>query len=158
MSAGAILKFVKVPRSISTLPEGESLFNDASSLIIFRFAMVAVATGQFIWQHAALSFGWMLIGGIGIGVVPGFIFLKVHRIFPTNVNMDTILTLVVPYIMYIAAEEVHTSGVLSVVRGGVFLSVRRYEFLRTSAFRLQGVNVLYSLLKLDLEEERLGIG
>ena len=48
VSAGAILKFVKVPKTFSTVLEGESLFNDASSLIIFRFAMVAVATGQLM--------------------------------------------------------------------------------------------------------------
>lgn len=74
VSAGAILKFVKVPKTFSTVLEGESLFNDASSLIIFRFAMVAVATGQLIWQDAATSFGWMIIGGTGIGVLLAFIF------------------------------------------------------------------------------------
>ena len=59
VSTGAIMKFVKVPRSTSAILEGESLLNDASSLIIFRFALVAVGTGQFIWQQAALSFyGW----------------------------------------------------------------------------------------------------
>ncbi|EJG2309562.1 cation:proton antiporter, partial [Elizabethkingia anophelis] len=117
VSAGAILKFVKVPKTFSTVLEGESLFNDASSLIIFRFAMVAVATGQLIWQDAATSFGWMIIGGTGIGVLLAFIFLKIHKIFPSDVNMDTILSLVTPYVMYIAAEEVHSSGVLAVVSG-----------------------------------------
>lgn len=81
VSAGAILKFVKVPKNMSTVLEGESLFNDASSLIIFRFAMVAVATGQFIWQDAAVSFGWMVFGGLGIGVVLAFIFLKIEKYF-----------------------------------------------------------------------------
>ena len=141
VSAGAILKFIKVPKNLASLLEGESLFNDASSLIIFRFAMVAVATGQFIWQDAALNFVWMVIGGVGIGLMLAFIFLKVHRIFPTDVNMDTVLTLVAPYIMYIVAEEVHASGVLSVVSGGLFLSVRRFQFLRTSEGRLKGANV-----------------
>ncbi|RAV28968.1 Na+/H+ antiporter [Sinomicrobium soli] len=141
VSAGAILKFVKVPKSISTILEGESLFNDASSLIIFRFAMVAVATGQFVWQDAVLSFGWMVTGGVGIGLMIALVFLKVHKIFPTDVNMDTVLSLVAPYIMYITAEELHASGVLSVVSGGLFLSIRRYEFLRTSESRLRGSNV-----------------
>jgi len=168
VSTGAILKFVKVPKHISTLLEGESLFNDASSLIIFRFAMAAVATGQFIWQDAALSFGWMVIGGIGLGILLAFIFLKVHRLFPTDVNMDTILTLVAPFIMYIAAEEVHASGVLAVVSGGLFLSVRRHQFLRTSQSRLQGANVwasfaflingiVFLLIGLDLPEIMHGL-
>src|SRR5688572_29835936 len=65
VSASAILKFVKVPRRVASILEGESLLNDSSSLIIFRFAMLAVATGQFIWMDAVLSFGWMVIGGAG---------------------------------------------------------------------------------------------
>ncbi|WP_312921888.1 Na+/H+ antiporter [Empedobacter brevis] len=168
VSAGAILKFVKVPKNLATLLEGESLFNDASSLIIFRFAMVAVATGQFIWQDAALSFGWMLVGGIGLGILIAIIFLKVHKTFPTDVNMDTVLSLVAPYIMYIAAEEVHASGVLAVVSGGLFLSVRRHEFLRSSESRLRGANVwqsfaflingiVFLLIGLDLPEIMKGL-
>ena len=61
VSAGAILKFVKIQKSTASILEGESLLNDASSLIIFRFAMVAVATGQFIWKEAILVLaGWFL--------------------------------------------------------------------------------------------------
>src|ERR1700753_3361847 len=68
VSTGAITKFVKIPRATSAILEGESLLNDASSLIIFRFALVAVGTGQFVWQQAALSFLWMVIGGVTVGL------------------------------------------------------------------------------------------
>ena len=162
VSAGAILKFVKVPKRMSSILEGESLLNDASSLIIFRFAMIAVATGQFIWQEAALSFGWMLVGGVGIGLLVAFIFKKAHQKLPTDVNMDIILTLVAPYAMYMAAEEVHASGVLAVVSGGLYLSYHRHSFLDGSS-RLRGENVwqsfvfllnglVFMLIGLDLPE------
>lgn len=144
VSASAILKFVKVPKRMSSILEGESLLNDASSLIIFRFAMIAVATGQFIWYDATLSFSWMLVGGIGIGVLIGLIFMKCHKYLPTDANMDTILTIVAPYVMYIAAEEVHSSGVLAVVSGGLLLSNNRHRFLSTAS-RLRGLNVWESL-------------
>jgi CPA1 family monovalent cation:H+ antiporter len=78
VSTGAITKFVKIPKSTSAILEGESLLNDASSLIIFRFALVAVGTGQFIWQEAALSFLWMVIGGVGIGLSLGWLFVQAH--------------------------------------------------------------------------------
>src|SRR6478735_155524 len=52
VSTGAITRFVRIPKSTSAILEGESLLNDASSLIIFRFALVAVGTGQFIFQQA----------------------------------------------------------------------------------------------------------
>ncbi|WP_160715972.1 Na+/H+ antiporter [Chitinophaga solisilvae] len=162
VSASAILKFVKVPKRMSSILEGESLLNDASSLIIFRFAAIAVSTGQFIWYNAALSFVWMVIGGILIGLAVGFVFLKAHKWLPTDVNMDIILTLVTPYAMYIAAEEVHASGVLAVVSGGLFLSYHRHRFLGSSS-RLRGENVwqsfvfllnglVFMLIGLDLPE------
>jgi CPA1 family monovalent cation:H+ antiporter len=168
VSAGAILKFVKVPKRLSSILEGESLLNDASSLIIFRFAMIAVATGQFIWYEAALSFGWMVIGGVGIGLLIAFIFMKAHKYLPTDSNIDIVLTLVAPYIMYIVAEEVHSSGVLSVVSGGLFLSYYRHHFL-DSRSRIRSLNVweslsfvlngiVFLLIGLDLPEITEGLG
>ena len=145
VSAGAILKFVKVPRAISSILEGESLLNDASSLIIFRFALVAVSTTQFIFSKAVVSFSWMVIGGIGIGLLIGLIFMKLHKYLPTDANMDIVFTLVMPYIIYLTAEEAHCSGVLSVVSAGLYLSNNRHSFL-TSASRVQGYNVWQSLI------------
>ena len=55
VSAATIMKFVKVPRRISAILEGESLFNDASSLIIVKFALIAIGTGQFVWYQATAS-------------------------------------------------------------------------------------------------------
>lgn len=167
VSAAAILRFVTVPKRMSSILEGESLLNDASSLIVFRFAMVAVATGQFIWHEAALSFGWMLVGGVGIGLLVALLFLKAHKWLPTDVNMDIILTLVAPYAMYIAAEETHASGVLAVVSGGLFLSYHRYRFLSGSAL-LRGETVwqnlvfvlnglVFLLIGLDLPEIMAGL-
>jgi Na+/H+ antiporter len=140
VSAGAILKFVKVPKTISSILEGESLLNDASSLIIFRFAMIAVATEQFIFYKAAASFTWMIIGGVAIGLLIGWLFMKAHKYLPTDANVDIVLSLLTPYIIYLAAEEVHSSGVLAVVSGGLLLSNNRHRFL-SSKSRLQGINV-----------------
>ncbi len=145
VSAGAILNFIKVPTRMRSILEGESLLNDASSLIIFRFALIAVATGQFIWYDAAISFSWMLIGGIGIGVLIGWIFMTAHRFLPTDANTDIVLSVVTPYMIYLVAEAAHSSGVLAVVSGGLYLSVRRYRFL-SSHSRLRGVNVWESLV------------
>ena len=144
VSAGAILKLVKVPRRVSYILEGESLLNDASSLIILRFALIAVATGEFIWGNAALSLVWMLTGGLGVGLLLGFVFMKFHKYLPTDANIDIVLTIITPYIMYIAAESVHSSGVLAVVSGGLLLSNYRYRFLSSSS-RLKTLNVWESL-------------
>ena len=144
VSAGAILKFVKVPKTVASILEGESLLNDASSLIIFRFALIAVGTGQFIWHQAALTFVWMVLGGIASGLLIGWLIMKMHRFLPKDANMHIALTLVTPYAMYISAEALGSSGVLGVVAGGLLLSNRRLLFL-DSTVRLRNVNVWESL-------------
>lgn len=145
VSTGAITKFVKIPRSTSAILEGESLLNDASSLIIFRFALVAVGTGQFIWQEAIGSFLWMVIGGAGIGLLLAWIFVQAHKRLPTDASSDTVLTLIEPYILYWVAEELHCSGVLAVVAGGLFLSAKRLVFLNSSS-RIRGFSVWESFV------------
>lgn len=140
VSTGAIMKFVKIPRSTSAILQGESLLNDASSLIIFRFAAVAVSTGQFIWHQAALDFLWMVAGGVGIGLLLGWIFVQAHKRLPTTAPSDIALTLIEPYFMYWLAEQLHSSGVLAVVSGGLFMSTRRLLFLSSSS-RIRGYSV-----------------
>ncbi|RYD86124.1 MAG: Na+/H+ antiporter, partial [Sphingobacteriales bacterium] len=84
------------------------------------------------------------VGGVGVGLVIGYIFMKVHKFLPTDANIDIVLTLVAPYTMYIAAESVHSSGVLAVVSGGLLLSNFRLLFL-SSTSRLRSFNVWESL-------------
>jgi len=145
VSTGAIMKFVKIPKSTSAILEGESLLNDASSLIIFRFALVAVGTGQFIWHEAALSFLWMVLGGAGIGLLLALLFMETHKRLPTDAPSDIALTLVAPYLMYWVAEQFHSSGVLAVVSGSLLLSARRLLFLN-SASRVRGYSVWESFV------------
>lgn len=137
VSAGAIMKFVKISKTTSAILEGESLLNDASSLIIFRFALVAVGTGQFVFQQALLSFSWMVIGGLGIGLLFGWLFMQAHKRLPTDASSDIALTLIEPYFLYWIAEQAHSSGVLAVVTGGLFLSNKRLVFL-SSESRIRG--------------------
>lgn len=145
VSTGAIMKFVKIPKSTSAILEGESLLNDASSLIIFRFALVAVGTGQFVWQEASLSFLWMVLGGAAIGLVLAWLFVQAHKRLPTDAPSDIALTLIEPYLMYWAAEQLHSSGVLAVVAGGLYLSSKRLVFLN-SASRIMGYSVWESFV------------
>lgn len=145
VSATSIMKYVKLPKRISTMIEGESLMNDAASLIIFGFAKTAVMTGVFIWQDAAWSFVLAIVMGIGIGLVVALLYYAVHRLLPTGPEIDVILTLTAPYVMYIAAEACHGSGVLAVVTGGLYLSNRSQHILNYRS-RLQAANVWSALV------------
>ncbi|HEY1040837.1 MAG TPA: Na+/H+ antiporter [Bacteroidia bacterium] len=162
VSTGAIMKFVRVSRSTSAILEGESLLNDASSLIIFRFALAAVGTGQFVFQDATFSFLWMVVGGIGIGLLFGWLFMQAHKLLPTDAPSDIVFTLIEPYFLYWIAEQVHSSGVLAVVSGGLFLANRRLSFLNSSS-RVHGYSfweamifimngIVFMLIGLELPE------
>jgi CPA1 family monovalent cation:H+ antiporter len=140
ISATTIMRQVKAPKSLVSITEGESLLNDASSLVVFRFALAAVVTGQFRFQDAALSFFLVIIMGALIGLAVALILYIIHRFLIRTPSVEIVLTLVTPYIMYYFAEYFHFSGVLAVVSGGLFLSSRRQTML-TYKSRVQGFNV-----------------
>jgi monovalent cation/hydrogen antiporter len=145
ISATTIMRQVNAPKSLVSIIEGESLLNDASSLVVFRFALAAVLTGLFDLQQAATSFLLVIIMGTLIGLLVGAIFYGIHRWLPTTPSIEIVLTLLAPYCMYYFAEHFHFSGVLAVVSGGLFLSSRRQRIL-TYRSRIQGVNVWTNLV------------
>lgn len=140
VSATTIMRSVKVPKFMISIIEGECLLNDASSLIVFRFALAAVITSQFHFKEAASSFFIVAIMGIVIGLAVALIFYAIHRWLSTTSSIEIILSFVIPYCMYYAAEHFHFSGVLAVVSGGLFLSSRRQQLLNYRS-RIEGVNV-----------------
>ena len=148
IAATSIISKLKVPKRVVTILEGESLVNDASSLIVFRFALIAILTGQFVLWKASLSF--VVVAGMGIFIglaIAGIIYL-IHRFLPTDSVIDTAISLISPYIMYLAAEHYKCSGVLAVVSGGLFLSKQSNHFLNyESRLQLQSVwNTIIFLL------------
>lgn len=148
VAATSVLQNLKIPRRIVTILEGESLVNDAASLIVFRFALAAIFTGKFILWKAGIDFFLVVIMGIVIGLAIAHIVYALHRWLPTSASIDTAITLISPYLMYITAEHFHYSGVLAVVSGGLFLSYRSHDiFDYNSRLQTQSVwNVLIFLL------------
>ncbi len=133
VAATSVLQGLKVPKRVVTILEGESLVNDASSLIVFRFALAAIVTGQFGMWDATRQFALVAGMGIIIGVAIAYIVYIIHRFFPTTASIDAALTLITPYIMYVAAEHFHFSGVLAVVSGGLFLTYRSHDIFNSES-------------------------
>jgi CPA1 family monovalent cation:H+ antiporter len=140
VAATSVLQSLKVPKRMVTILEGESLVNDASSLIIFRFAMAAIFTGQFVLWQAGEEFLLVSLMGIAIGLALGMGVYAIHRWLPTTPSVDTGISLISPYLMYITAEHFHFSGVLAVVSGGLFVSYQSHDTLTYSS-RLQSQSV-----------------
>lgn len=132
-AATAVLQFIKLPKGLVAILEGESLLNDATSLTVFRFALAAIASSNFVFHNAVLGFVAVTLSGICIGLVLGLILYAVYRWLPTNSNLDIAFSLVLPYLIYLTAETLHSSGVLAVVSGGLFIAYRNHFVLSHSS-------------------------
>jgi len=118
VAATAILSRLSIPRRVVTVLEGESLVNDASGLVLYKFAVAATLTGTFSLAQASAQFVLVSLGGVACGIVLGFVFIAVHKRLG-DPFIEVLTTLAVPYVAYILAESVHLSGVLAVVAAGV---------------------------------------
>lgn len=140
IAATSVLENLKIPRRVVTILEGESLVNDASSLIVFRFALMTVLTGHFTLFHAGAEFVFVVSAGILIGLAIAFGIYLIHKHLPTTPSIDTGISLMAPYLIYITAEHFECSGVLAVVSGGLLLSSRSGEVLSyNSRLQMQSV-------------------
>jgi len=145
VAATSVLKGVKIPKRLITILEGESLVNDASSLIVVKFALAAILTGHFSLQEAIGDFFLLAVMGIVVGLLVALIVFVIHKYLPTTPSIDTTLTLLTPYLMYVVAEHFHFSGVMAVVSGGLFLSYRSHRMLNYKS-RLQAASVWHTLI------------
>lgn len=123
VAATCITHGLGLPRRVVTIIEGESLVNDATGLIAYRFAVIAVATGHFVLWEASLRLLWTAAAGVVIGLGVGWIILRVHRL-TNNPVLNTSLTFLTPYVAYLLAEKAHVSPVLAVVTVGLYLGHR----------------------------------
>jgi CPA1 family monovalent cation:H+ antiporter len=138
IAAMAATQGLNVPRRVVTIIQGESLVNDSTGLIAYRFAVAAVVTGLFSVQEATLQFFMVVGGGILIGLLIGYLFMWVHRITRDNATTDTTLTFITPYVCYLVADHAGLSAVLAVVACGLLLSRKSSEFLSQKA-RIQAI-------------------
>lgn len=124
VAVNGIAKRVQIPERIMNVVRGESLINDASGLVAFKYAVAAVVTSYFSFQSAAGDFLYMFfVGGIigAIGAILIFLLrFSIRRIPSIDVTFYVLIQLLTPFILYLVSEELfHASGVIAVVVGGI---------------------------------------
>jgi Na+/H+ antiporter len=122
VAAMSITKNMGLSHKTNTILEGESLVNDASALVAYRFAVAAVTGSAFVLWKASLEFLVVLAGGLLVGMIMGKVLaIIIERI--KQHNMATIsFMLLTPFVTYLIAEELHVSGVIAVVILGLSIS------------------------------------
>jgi Na+/H+ antiporter len=133
----AVARKLRLPRRLLLVLEGEGLANDATALILYRFAVVAVSTGTFSLGEAAGTFAAIVVGEIVWGLAVGWLSLRVRR-WADDPRVEITLSLMTPYIAYWVPEHFGGSGVLATVATGLYISWRG-PLLIPSATRLQGI-------------------
>jgi CPA1 family monovalent cation:H+ antiporter len=119
VAATAIFQRLGVPGRIVTILEGESLVNDASALILYRFAVVAIVSGVFSPGEAVLKFFILSVGGIALGLGCGWFMVRTIPLVDTA-PLQIAITLIAPAFIYYTAEELEVSGVLATVAAGIY--------------------------------------
>ena len=127
IAATGVLKGLRLPHRTNTILEGESLINDASELVTFRFAVAAVAGSTFVVWKAGLIFIFAIVGGLLVGWMLARIFaFIVKKIRDQYVCVS--LNLMLPFVAYLIAEELHVSGVIAAVTVGILISKYKGKF------------------------------
>lgn len=122
VAAIGITKGLGLPNKTVTILEGESLINDASALVAYRFAVAAVSGMAFVWWKAAGGFVLVMGGGFLIGLITAKILGVLLRFFRANEMVVISLTLLTPFVTYLIAEHFDVSGVIAVVVLGLGMS------------------------------------
>jgi Na+/H+ antiporter len=144
VAATAIFQRLGVPRRVVTILEGESLVNDATALVAYRFAIIAASTGTFSLAEASLTFVFVAVAGVAIGLLVGaavaWLLGKVD-----DPVFSVVITFLAPVAAYVPAEQLGLSGVLATVAAGIFVG-RRAARGMSSSVRIAGTAAWQVLL------------
>jgi Na+/H+ antiporter len=120
VAATAVLSRIGVPRQVIVVLEGESLVNDAAALVLYRAAVSGMVVGSFSIGATAGQFALVAALGVVVGLVVGFLIRHAVRLMPEGFGQVAI-TLLGPYVAWVAAERLHVSAVLACVAGGLYV-------------------------------------
>jgi monovalent cation/hydrogen antiporter len=144
VAAKAVLARTPLPRRLTTVLEGESLVNDASGLVLYRFAVAATLTGSFNAGHAALQFGLLVVGGIVAGLVMAETANLLFR-WLRDPKLAIVMSFLAAWLSFSLGEALGVSGVLAVVACGLRMGWRQHDLLtaevRSAARAVWGVAV-----------------
>ncbi|MBO9722280.1 MULTISPECIES: Na+/H+ antiporter [Xanthomonas] len=126
VAVSSIASKVPIPKRLMHILEGESLLNDASGLVCFQFAVAAVLTGTFSVAAASLTFLWVALAGLALGVATTFGLSRIQawiwRHFGEEPGSAILVNLLTPFAAYLLAEAFHASGILAAVAAGITMS------------------------------------
>ena len=133
----AIARRLRLPRRLLVILEGEGLANDATALVLYRFAVGAVSVGAFSFSEAVGTFAAILAGEILWGVGVGWLMLRLRR-WVRDPRIEITLSVLTPFLAYWPPQQIGGSGVLATIVAGLYISWNGLRLI-SAATRLQGI-------------------
>jgi monovalent cation/hydrogen antiporter len=133
----ALARKMQLPRRLLTILEGEGLANDATALVFYRFAVVAVSVGAFSLGHALVDFAEIVAGEIAWGLAVGWGILKLRH-WVRNPRLEILLSVLTPFLSYWPPQQAGGSGVLATITCGLYISWNGLRLI-SAPTRLQGI-------------------
>src|SRR5580692_4313372 len=133
----SIARRMQIPRRILTILEGEGLANDATALVLYRFAVVAVSAGSISVSHATALFGLIIVGEVLWGIAMGWLMLHLRH-WARDTHIEVTLSLLTPFVAFWPPQHLGGSGVVATIACGLYVSWNGPRLI-SSATRLQGV-------------------
>jgi Na+/H+ antiporter len=133
----SLARKMQIPRRILVILEGEGLANDATALVLYRFAVAAVSAGVFSFDRALGAFAAITAGEILWGLAVGWLMLRMRR-WVCDTSIEIMLSVLTPFVAYWPPQHVGGSGVLATVTAGLYISWNGLRLI-SAATRLQGV-------------------
>ncbi|WP_043674400.1 Na+/H+ antiporter [Streptomyces xylophagus] len=126
VAATAVARRVGLPSRITTILQGESLLNDATAITAYKVALAAAVGEGATWAGGIGEFLLAAVGGVGVGLI---MMVPIHwlRTHLKEALLQNTLSLLIPFVAYAVAEQVHASGVLAVVVVALYLGHRAWE-------------------------------
>jgi monovalent cation/hydrogen antiporter len=137
MAPLSIARRMQLPRRILVILEGEGLANDATALILLRFAVAAVSVGMISFGHAATTFVAIVAGEVLWGIGVGWLMLRLRR-WAREPRIEIMLSLLTPFVAYWPPQHLGGSGVLATVAAGLYISWNGLRLISAET-RLQGI-------------------
>jgi len=164
----AVTRRLKLPITVNTVLEGESLVNDATALVAYRMGVAAVVAGTFSLPAAGLRFILTGAGGVAFGLAMGWLIGRIRRWVSAGPVVENTISLLTPFAVFIPAERLGLASVISVVAAGLYLGrqgpklvsartrIQNEAMWQMLVFILEGL--IFILIGLELPTVRKSIG
>jgi len=164
VSVLAIFKKVRIPKKLSVIIEGESIFNDGGGIVLFKIILGFILTGSFSLVNSVTEFFVVIVEGLLIGIIMGTLAVELMKKIDDHL-IELLITIIVVYSSFLLGESFHVSGIVAIGVAGLIIGSKKAKIMKPSSqiaifsfweFAVFAVNsLIFLLIGLNITTEAL---